>query len=180
MNILGISGSLRKASLNSLLIDAAAEVAEAPVSVTRFDLDAIPLYSEDLEAAGAPAAVVALKAAITDADALLLATPEYNYSISGVLKNAIDWASRPAFDSVLKGKPTGILSASMAFTGGVRAQQHLKTILSGTLTPVYTAPEFLLTAAHNAFDGEGRLQDEATARRLATYVNGLGEWAGRG
>jgi len=180
MNILGISGSLRVASFNTLLVNAASALAEPPLTMRRFDLRDIPLYSEDLDSDDKPAAVVALQEATANADALLLATPEYNYSVSGVLKNALDWASRPAFDSVLMGKPTGIMSASMASTGGVRAQQHLKTILSGTLTPVYPAPEFLLGAAHNAFDEHGALRDEATAQRLRDYVSGLAEWTSRG
>ncbi len=106
-----------------------------------------------------------LKMQISKADALVIATPEYNYSVSGALKNAIDWVSRPAYKSVLKHKPTAVLSASMAFTGGVRAQAHLKAILSGTLTTLIPAPEAVIGSVQNLVN-DGVLTDTTTRQRL--------------
>lgn len=176
MKIIGLSGSLRRDSYNTRLIAAAAELADA-AEVVWYDYADVPLYTEDKEGDARPVAVTRLLDAIESADALLFATPEYNHSISGVLKNAIDWASRPAFESVLVGKPSGIVSASMSPIGGARAQQHLKTILASTLTPVYPANEYLLPLAHQAFDEVG-LIDATARRRLQGYINGLAQWAG--
>jgi len=176
MKIIGLSGSLRRDSYNTRLIAAAAELADA-AEVVWYDYADVPLYTEDREGADRPEAVTRLLDAIESADALLFATPEYNHSISGVLKNAIDWASRPAFESVLVGKPSGIVSAAMSPIGGARAQQHLKTILASTLTPVYVANEYLLPLAHQAFDEAG-LTDVTARRRLQSYINGLAQWAG--
>ncbi len=175
MKILGLSGSLRRDSYNTRLLAVAAELADS-AEVVSYDYADVPLYTEDREGADRPEAVTRLLEAIESADALLFATPEYNHSVSGVLKNAIDWASRPAFESVLVGKPSGIVSAAMSPVGGARAQQHLKAILASTLTPVYRANEYLLPLAHQAFDDNG-LSDATARRRLQRYVNGLSEWA---
>lgn len=155
MRILGLSGSLRSSSFNTLLLKSVTELLVSPATFELYDHSAVPLYNEDLEGDCRPESVNQLLEAIDGSDALLLATPEYNHSISGVLKNLIDWASRPAFESVLAGKPTGIVSASMSPIGGARAQQHLKPILASTLTPVYPAIEFLLPNAHSAFNEAG-------------------------
>ncbi|MBU1878089.1 MAG: NAD(P)H-dependent oxidoreductase, partial [Chloroflexi bacterium] len=112
LQVLGIAGSLRQGSYNRALLRAAQELAPAGMTITVLDLAPIPLYNADVQALGDPAPVVALKTAIRLADALLIATPEYNYSIPGVLKNAIDWASRPPAESPLRGKPLGIMGAS--------------------------------------------------------------------
>lgn len=166
MKILGISGSLREASLNSLLLRTMQARAPERVTVEIADLSAIPLYNEDLEdESGGPAAVADFKSAIEEADALIIATPEYNYSIPGVLKNALDWASRPGFESVLKHKPVGIISASPAFTGGVRAQHHLKAVLAGTLSYVVPMPEVAVPTAHKVVT-DGEITDERTLRHL--------------
>ena len=179
MNILGISGSLRVGSYNSLLLKNVATALEPPHTLRIQSLEGIPFYNEDLEAEQRPAPVQRLLDAIAGADALLLATPEYNHSIPGVLKNVIDWASRPAFKSVLVDKPAGILSAAMSPVGGARVQMHLKDVLSSTLTPVYPAPDYLLPLAQNAFGDNGDLTDETAARRLRRYLSGFTAWAGR-
>ena len=176
MNILGMCGSLRKGSYNRLLIDAAASLAREPVQVSFFECGDLPFFNEDIEAAGRPAAVDAMLTAIESADALLLATPEYNHSVSAPLKNALDWASRPAFKSVLVGKPCAIVSASMSPVGGVRAQAHLKAILTSTLSLLYPAPDCSLPMAQHAFDEAGKLADEAAERRLARYINDFADW----
>jgi len=178
VKILGISGSLRTGSYNTRLLSSAAAGLEKPHSLELYSLEDIPFYNEDLENDSRPATVQNLLDAIDAADALLFATPEYNHSVPGVLKNAIDWASRPAFNCVLGGKPTGILSAAMSPVGGARGQMHLKEVLCSTLTPLYPAPDYLLPLAQNAFDSDGKLTDETATRRLRRYVMGLIDWAG--
>lgn len=176
MKILGISGSLRKDSYNTHLLSAAASLLDVDVTLEVFDLVEIPLYNSDLDGDSKPDKVQALINAITVADGLLIATPEYNYSIPGVLKNAIDWVSRPAYDSVMRGKPTGVISTSMSKLGGIRAQVHLRDILVATLTPVYLAPDFALSSAHTAFDDAGQLVDETTQKFLQQYLTGYTKW----
>ena len=178
MHILGISGSLRAGSYNTLLLNNAVSNLDSPHTMSTHSIKEIPLYSEDVESDGIPAPVQAMFDAIAEADALLFATPEYNHSVPGVLKNAIDWASRPAFKSVLVGKPAGILSAAMSPVGGARVQMHLKDVLASTLTPVYPAPDYMLPLAQNAFNDNGELIDETAVRRLRRYLAGLAEWAG--
>ena len=177
LTILGVSGSLRQGSLNTMLLRASGGYLEEPAAFEVHDLADIPLYNEDLDGDDKPASVSAWLRALAAADAVLFATPEFNHSISGALKNAIDWASRPAFDSVLANKPAGILSASMSPVGGARAQMHLKDILASTLTPVYPVPDYLLPLAQNAFDSAGVLTDVTAARRLQRYVTGFVAWA---
>lgn len=179
MTILGVSGSLRQRSFNTMLLEAGGAFIEAPAGFAVHDLANLPVYNEDLDGEDKPAPVIAWLRAVASADAILFATPEFNHSISGALKNAIDWASRPAFKSVLANKPAGILSASMSPVGGARAQMHLKDILASTLTPVYPVPDYLLPMAQNAFDGEGALTDATAARRLQRYVTGLLAWAAK-
>lgn len=178
MNILGICGSLRKASFNRLLLKASARcVEESGSTLTTFDLSGIPLYNADIDGEKKPERVASLIEAIKNSDGIIIASPEYNYSLSGVLKNAIDWASRPAFKSVLAGKPCLILSASMSPTGGARGQAHLRNILAGTLTPVYRAPDYLLPSARDAFDSDGQLINDQASERLVRQIKGFMKWA---
>ncbi|MCB1917442.1 MAG: NAD(P)H-dependent oxidoreductase [Rhodocyclaceae bacterium] len=177
MKILGISGSLRRDSYNTRLLKVAGTMLGEGSGLEIFDLGELPMYRVELDGDAKPAPVQALLQAIGSADALLIATPEFNYSIPGVLKNAIDWASRPAFDSVLRGRPSAILSASPSTLGGVRAQIHLRDILTGTLTPVYPSPDFLLASAHKAFDESGGFADAASADFLQGFLDGFVEWA---
>ena len=177
ITILGVSGSLRQVSFNTMLLRAGGGYLEGSAGFEVHDLADIPLYNEDLDGDDKPASVVAWLRALDAADAVLFATPEFNHSISGALKNAIDWASRPAFESVLANKPAGILSASMSPVGGARAQMHLKDILASTLTPVYPVPDYLLPMAQNAFDAAGVLTDATASRRLQRYVTGFVAWA---
>jgi chromate reductase len=176
LNIIALSGSLRAQSTNTALLRAAQAVAPAHVNVTLYDYAAVPLYSDDLDV---PESVTALKAAIEAADGVLIATPEYNYSVPGVLKNAIDWASRPAYRSPFRDTPTGVLSAAASFVGGARAQQHLKTILLGMGTPVFPWPELLVGQAHHKFV-DGQLTDDPTRAFLTDFMQGFADWvAGR-
>ena len=176
MKVLAISGSLRKDSYNTRLLEAAEEVIGDRADIESFDIGKIPHYHGDQDGETKPQAVQELLDAIASADGLLIATPEYNYSLPGVLKNAIDWASRPAYKSVLKGKPTAILSASISATGGVRAQVHLRDILAGTLTPVLHAPDFLVPTAQDKFDETGKLTDEATQKMLERRMGDFLGW----
>ena len=177
ITILGVSGSLRQGSLNTMLLRVGGGYLDGSAGFEVHDLADMPLYNEDLDGDDKPASVVAWLRALDAADAVLFATPEFNHSISGALKNAIDWASRPAFESVLANKPAGILSASMSPVGGARAQMHLKDILASTLTPVYPVPDYLLPMAQNAFDAAGVLTDATASRRLQRYVTGFVAWA---
>lgn len=170
MKILGISGSLRKGSFNTAILKTMQTRYSGDVEFEIADLSEIPLYNGDLDGDNPPETVTKFKAAIEKADALIMATPEYNYSVTGVLKNAIDWASRPAFKSPLKDKHIGIISSSMGFTGGVRAQQHLKTILLATLSNVIPMPEIVIGGIHNQIK-DGILIDENTLK----YLDGLVE-----
>ena len=179
MNILGISGSLRKDSLNTLLLHVAAGmVSDAGAKLTVFDLSKILFYNADQDGENKPGPVKEFISAIGQADGLLFVTPEYNYSIPGVLKNAIDWASRPGYQSILKNKPAGMLTASTSPVGGARAQIHLRDILAATLTPVYQAPDCLLPQAQHAFNEDGSLKDDQVKERLKRYVNGFIDWLG--
>ncbi len=176
MNIIAISGSLRQHSLNTRLLEAAAQHADSSMSIRVLDISAVPLYNEDLDTDSKPAAVSELLEHISAADGLLLASPEYNHATSAVLKNVIDWASRPAFQSPLANKPIGLLSASMSPIGGARAQADLRNVLASTLSLVVPAIEFLLPNAHQAFDEVGNLTDETALRRLNRYLSQLGDW----
>jgi len=171
MKIVAISGSLRKNSYNTFLLEAAINFLPESASVAIYDISDIPLYNQDLDGDTKPESVERLKRAITEADALLIATPEYNYSIPGGLKNAIDWASRPGYKSPLAHKPVAVMSASMSSVGGARAQNHLKQILMGVLSNVYTAPEFIVPSAHQVFSENGKIQDADTLKRLERFIN---------
>ncbi|MDO3381891.1 NADPH-dependent FMN reductase [Gilvimarinus algae] len=178
MKVLAISGSLRKDSLNTSLAKAALALLPDSVETEVAEIGDLPLYNQDIDGDDKPEAVVRLKNAIAEADALIIATPEYNYGVPGPLKNALDWVSRPAYKSVLAHKPTLLLSASMSPMGGVRAQGQMKQVLAGTLTPVFCAPEFAVPSAQNKFSG-GELTDSDTRQRLERLVTDFQAWVGR-
>jgi len=171
--ILGISGSLRERSYNRALLQAARELAPKGVEIEEFDLAAIPLYNPDLEAAGDPEPVAALRDAVRNADALLLATPEYNRGTSGVLKNAIDWLSRPAMASILRWKPTAVIGASTGRGGTRRAQQQVRDALLFPGAIVLDEPEVAVPLAWEHFDEDGRLVDERIRESIRTLLQGL-------
>jgi chromate reductase, NAD(P)H dehydrogenase (quinone) len=177
--ILGIAGSLRQGSYNRALLGAAQELAPEGVDIQAFDIAPIPLFNEDVEAEGDPDPVRDLKAAIRDADALLIVTPEYNYSIPGVLKNAIDWASRPGGNSVLKGKPIAIMGASSGHFGTARAQLALRQVFVTTDSFTLPKPEVMVFRAASRFDASGNLTDEETRELVRNLVEALVAWAKR-
>jgi chromate reductase len=178
LHILGISGSLRKASFNTGLLRAAGEVLPAGVRLTIADISAIPLYNGDLDGAEQPEPVQEFKAQIAAADALLIATPEYNYSFPGVLKNAIDWAARPITTSPLAGKPAALMGAGGRF-GTVRAQLQLRQVALYVNMLMLNKPELMVPAAWEKFDEQGRLTDDAVRKQVADLVAALAGWAQR-
>lgn len=177
--ILGIAGSLRRASFNRGLIRAAMEVAPAGITVTAVDLHDIPMYDADVEADGDPPPVATLKRAIGTADALLLATPEYNHCVPGVLKNAIDWVSRPAGASVLSGKPVALMGASTGRGGTARAQAQLRDGLTYTGSMVLPLPELLVPLASTRFDDHGELIDDGIRAEVRDLLVALAAWTRR-
>jgi len=179
LRILAISGSLRKASFNSGLLRAAQEVAPDGMEITIFDIKPLPFYDGDLEAEGDPASVLALKSAIRDADAVLFATPEYNWGTSGALKNAIDWASRDREEGSLMGKPGTIIGAG-GRAGTARAQMQLLETLGETGTIVMVKPGVMVAAfAPMKFDSEGNLIDKQTKELLRRHLDEFTNWSAR-
>jgi chromate reductase len=179
MRILGISGSLRRDSHNTRLLRAAAEMLPPGAELQLFDgLGAVPPYDEDADVEPAPAGVERLRAAIAAADALLISTPEYNASIPGGLKNAVDWASRPFPDNVLRNKPVAVIGASTGLFGAVWAQAELRKSLRHTGAHVLD-DELPVGTADHAFAPSGELLDPELNRRLADLVEQLGRevWA---
>ena len=179
LSFLGIAGSLRRASYNRGLIRAAIEVAPAGTRVVPYDLAQIPMFNADVEAGGDPPAVVDFKRAIAQADALLIATPEYNHCVPGVLKNAIDWASRPPRQSVLTGKPVAIMGVSSGRGGTARAQAHLRDGLAYTNGFVLPLPEVLVDFAREKFDEDGNLTHEETFAEIRDLLVSLAAWTSR-
>jgi chromate reductase len=178
MYLLGIAGSLREGSYNRGLLRAARELAPEGVELEEHDLRGLPFYDGDLEAAGDPAPVTELKEAIQRADALLIATPEYNRGVPGGLKNAIDWASRPALASPLAGKHVAIMGASTGLGGTARAQQQLRDALEFPGAIILQRPEVLVPEAFMRFDEHGELVDEETRREIAELLESLALVAG--
>jgi chromate reductase len=177
--IVGVAGSLRQGSYNRALLRAAQQLAPDSVRIRIHDLSGIPLYSEDVEGAGLPAAVAQLREALAEADGLLMATPEYNHGVPGVMKNVIDWLSRPPRGSVLDGKPAAIMGASPGITGTAWAQSQLRQSFVFTNTPAMLQPEVLVSRAHEKFDGDGRLVDQPTRRHLAGFLEAFSHWVAR-
>jgi chromate reductase, NAD(P)H dehydrogenase (quinone) len=179
LRILGIAGSLRQGSFNRALLRAARELAPEGMTLDVHDLADVPLYNGDVEALGDPPAVAALKQAIAAADGILFVTPEYNHGVPAVMKNAVDWASRPPGQTALGGKPVGIIGASPGITGSARGQSQLRQAFEFTDSYCMPQPEILVFKAHEKFDSEGRLADEATARFLARYLAAFALWVRR-
>ena len=177
--VVGFAGSLRRGSYNRALLRAAIELAPAELHIETHELDALPLYNGDVEAAGVPQSVEELRAAIRQADALLIATPEYNHGMPGVLKNAIDWLSRPPRGSALNGKVAAVMGASPGMTGTARSQSQLRQAFVFTNTYALLQPEVLVARAHEKFDADGRLVDQATRDFLATFLQRFVEFIGR-
>jgi chromate reductase len=159
VRIVGISGSLRKASFSTALLRILAQRAAPAMQIEVVTLEDIPPYNEDLDRKPEIPAVAAFKRAIAESDGVLIATAEYNHGIPGVLKNALDWASRPVFESCFKHMPVSILSSSLAFTGGVRAQYQLRETLISMQAHLVMGPEVVVGGVHNKLEGDLHLDD---------------------
>lgn len=193
MKILGISGSLRAASYNTGLLRAARDLAPQGTEVEIVRINDLPLFNEDLELQGWPEAVMALRRQAYAADAILFATPEYNYNVSGALKNAFDWMSRPEGTggrtapedrtppprNPFQDKPCGLLGASVGLGGTIRAQLAMRHSLQGNGAATMPQPEIFVTFARDKFDGMGNLTDETTRRFVATYMAAFASWIAR-
>ena len=176
--ILGIAGSLRQGSYNRAALRVAQQVAPTGTTIELFDLDGIPPFNQDLEQA-VPEKVTQFKARIRAADAILFSTAEYNYSIPGVLKNAIDWASRPHGASAWKGKPAAIMGASAGTQGTSRAQYHLRQVFIFLDMMALVQPEVMIANAHEKFDASGNLTDEKTRGYIKKLIEALVAWTHR-
>ncbi len=174
--VLGLSGSLRRTSFNTALLRAAQEVAPAGMTIEVFDLAPIPMYNDDVRLKGFPLEVERLRDAIRTADAVLIASPEYNRSVPGVLKNAIDWASRPP-DQPFAQKPIAIMGASNGALGAAFANHHLRQIFVYMDAKMVNGPEVMVGEAKTKFDEEGRLVHEPTRQFIASHLERLGALA---
>ena len=178
MNVIGISGSLRKGSFNTAALRAAQGLAPEGMTIEVAQIGDLPLYNDDVRAAGFPPPAERLRAQIAAADAILLVTPEYNYSISGVLKNAIDWASRPP-SQPFEAKPVAIMGASPGLFGSARAQYHLRQMLIFLNAMPVNRPEVMIGQAQNKFDADGNLTDEPTREFIRKLLVALRDWTER-
>ena len=176
LKVIGIAGSLRTGSFNRALLRAAKSLAPAGMEIEIAEIASFPPFNEDIEAKGTPVDVVDLKRRIAEADALLIATPEYNHSIPGVLKNAIDWLSRDP-GMPLDGKPAAIMGASTGMIGTARSQMHLRIVALAVNMPILQKPEVYVATAQKKFDEQGNLIDEPTRQRVKALLEALMDWA---
>jgi chromate reductase, NAD(P)H dehydrogenase (quinone) len=178
LKILGFAGSLRRDSYNKSLLRSASRLLPPQMSLEIFDLSEIPPYNQDLDS-NMPPKVKEFKTKIRESDAILIATPEYNYSVPGVLKNAIDYASRPYGDNAFDDKPVAIMSASVGMIGGARAQYHLRQMFVFLNMHPVNFPEVIVTFASGKFDSEGNLLDDNTKKYLKQLLQNLMNWTQR-
>jgi chromate reductase len=178
MIILGIAGSLRRQSYNRAALRAAGALLPMGVSLDIFEIDGIPGFDQDDESRP-PEKVVELKKRVRAADAILFVTPEYNYSIPGVLKNAIDWASRPYGDSAWAGKPVAVMGASIGIFGTARAQYHLRQMFVVLDMHPVNQPEVMIGNAAQRFDEKGNLTDETSKGLIRQLLQNLADWTDR-
>ena len=178
VRILGIAGSLRRESYNRAALRAATQLVPEGATIETFELDGVPGFNQD-EEQNPPAKVVELKKRVREVDAILFVTPEYNYSVPGVLKNAIDWASRPYGDSAWNGKPAAIMGASIGAIGTARAQYHLRQMMVFLNMFPVNQPEVMIGNASKRFDAEGNLTDDTTKDFIRQLLQSLVEWTRR-
>jgi chromate reductase len=178
IRILGIAGSLRRQSYNRAALRAASQLVPDGATLEIFELDGIPGFNQDDEQ-NPPAKVLELKKRIREANAVLIVTPEYNYSVPGVLKNAIDWASRPYGDSAWNGKPAAIMGASVGTIGTARAQYHLRQMFVFLNMFPLNQPEVMIGNASERFDAQGNLTDEKTKDLIRQLLQNLVDWTRR-
>lgn len=175
IHILGIAGSLRRESYNRAALRAATQLVPEGATIETFELDGIPGFNQD-EEQSPPPKVAEFKRLIRDVDAILFVTPEYNYSVPGVLKNAIDWASRPYGDSAWNGKPAAIMGASIGTIGTARAQYHLRQMMVFLNMFPINQPEVMIGNASQRFDADGNLTDNETKEFIRQLLLSLVDW----
>ncbi len=175
MKILAFVGSLKKDSLNKKLLSNAIKLAPDGMEIEVFDLEGVPLYNKEIQDQGFPESVATLREKIKNADGVLIVTPEYNHSFSGVTKNAIDWISRPP-EQPFNEKPIAMMSASDGGMGGVRAQIHLRAVFPTLNGFVMNRPQFYLSSADTKFDESGHLTDEADLEKLKKFMEAFANW----
>ncbi|MBM3975299.1 MAG: NAD(P)H-dependent oxidoreductase [Planctomycetes bacterium] len=175
LKVLGVCGSLRKKSFNMAALRAAGELLPAGMALTIARIDDLPMFNQDVLDAGIPEPVRRLRSELAQADGLLIASPEYNFSLTPALKNAIDWASRPP-DQPFQDKPVAIFSASLGPLGGARVQYDLRRILTQLWGHVMPRPEVFIGMAPGKFDADGRLTDETTRKFLTDLLAGFRDW----
>ena len=180
LRLVGFAGSLRRDSFNQALLTAARELAPADMTLDLITIGQLPFYNADVESKGDPPSVAEFKAAIQEADGVLIATPEHNSGIPGVLTNAIDWASRLPGRAPITGKPVAIMGASPSQIGTARAQLHLRQILDHVHARILPSPELLVAKAHQRFDSQLRLTDETTRHLLTTLLERFARWIRHG
>jgi chromate reductase len=178
VKILGFVGSLRRGSYNKAMMRVAVELVPEDAVIEVFDLQGIPPFNQDLERQP-PQIVKKFKAAIRKADAILIASPEYNYSVPGVLKNAIDWASRPYGDNAFEGKPVAVMSASIGRLGGARAQYHLRQSFVFLDMHPLNRPEVMMSFAGDNVDADGNVANEQTRQLIRELLEALVQWTRR-
>ena len=179
MNVLALVGSLRKGSLNRILFNAAVDLAPPGMTISEFArIGELPLYNADHDVDPWPEPVLALDAALRSADGVLFVSPEYNYSVPGVLKNAIDWASRARPASALRGKPSAMMGGSTGISGTMRMQYHLRQILVFNDSPAMPQPEVILPKIQDRIT-DGRLSDETTRALVAKHLAAFQTWIAR-
>lgn len=176
VKILGMAGSLRRGSFNKAALRAARELLPPDAQLEIIDLDAVPFFNEDLEGKPLPESVLDLARAVQEADALLLATPEYNYSVPPVLKNAIDWVSRSSTGAPANGKPVALMSASTGMFGGARAQYHLRQVCVVVNMLPLNKPEVFIMQAQNKFDQDLKLIDDYSRNAVSGLLQALVAW----
>jgi chromate reductase, NAD(P)H dehydrogenase (quinone) len=179
LHLVGFAGSLRRGSYNRALLAAAQEVLPADVTLQVIEIGQLPFYNADVEKAGDPPSVAEFKSLLQPADGLLIATPEYNGGIPGVLTNAIDWASRLPGRAPITGKPVAVMGASPSQIGTARAQLHLRQILGHLHCRILPPPELLVAKAHEKFDAKHRLTHEGTRAVLTTLLERFAGWIRR-
>jgi chromate reductase len=168
--VAGIAGSLRRGSFNRALLKAAVEGAPPQLRISPYEIGDLPLYNADVESSALPPAVSALRESVRRSDGVLIATPEYNHGVPGVLKNAIDWLSRPPRESALDGKVAAIMGASPGMAGTARSQAQLRQAFVFTNTYALLQPEVLVARAHEKFNANGELTDQPTREFLKTFL----------
>lgn len=175
LRVVGFSGSLRKASLNTAVLEEMVRLAPPHVAIERLEYADVPLYNADL---GEVESVEALRRRVAEADAVLVVSPEYNYGVPGPLKNVLDWLSRPGYRSVFAHKPVATLSVAPGVIGGARGQAHLKLVLGAMVCQLFPHPEVAIGSAASRLQG-GRIVDESTRELLRAYLEQFADWVRR-